>query len=662
MDSKTAVPAFRMTTPARATTVAKQLKKILAEMDRPTVLGHCRETVARMYGYADWRDLNRSIGGEASPDDAGVGPAERQERHAHQRSVLEALGLKPQAAENLRIRLSPTGRTEADVIRGKPVEIDQTVQYHPERFLDAVEQVARLKFEMSLYAQGNRPGSLPRDFVADNCPNYRLDILLEDVREWARRSKVLPLDTFGLEASRFSGLYGLASAVREAEGRLIDATCVARRLAAEDAAGATYSGEWGPMVTTYVHLGTNALPSPWPDCGIEGCYVRTAEAGVHVDARSMALTFVASPETSDDPDLGIGEEFTDHPNDGLVFGLRHISTVAVGGDDDVIAVRDLADGIVMARPEEAEAWRPFLPAAVNAVWNALKAAREGRLPLKDGVISDVPEELFARLVRARTPDQRRSAVEAIAEQGEIVVEFLGGVARDAVAPGETRTQRVDAPFPAVSKPADWGLGYIRMAEEAAYPSVQLQMARRASAIIPQAEGSMDEYVKTRALVLEENALSDMGRWEEAKTAALRCLDYDEHDGNGMRFRLASLLVLTDDVEGAKALLARYDREDAASLTTDWSRTLLLARFGTQEESRRALAQALRNPASASVRARLLSDERHREAWHDYDMVTQAHHDGNGEAYMVAGMHRDGWKAIPNWRELLQRIDPDLSLH
>lgn len=661
MDSKTAVPAFRMTTPVRAATVAKQLKKILAEMDRPAVLGHCRETVARMYGYADWRELNRSIGDEASPDDAGVGAAEREERHAHQRSVLEALGLEPQTAENLRIRLSPTGRTEADVARGKPAEIERMAQYHPRRFLDAVAEVGRFRFEKSLYAHGHHPGTLPHGFVAENYPRYPLPVLAEDVREWAGRNTILPLDTAGLDPDRFEFLYDLAREVRDGEGRLIDASCVARQLARVDVMGGAYAGEWASMPVTYVHLGTNALPSPWPGCGIEGCYVRVGEVSELQDSRTIECVFVASPETAEDPDLPIEEEFTMHHEDAFVFGMRHITTIAEGGDDGVVALRDLVDGMDPAETDVVEAWRPYMQVAVNAVWNALKAAQEGALPIKDGIAADLPEELFAKLARARTPVQRRKAIQAVAEEGEVVVEFVGGVAPDAVDP-RAKTQLVDAPPPTVPNPTEWALGYLRMANDASYPEVQLRMARRASAIIPQPEGAMDEYVKTRALVLEENAFSDMERWTEAKAAALRCLAYDERDGNGMRFRLASLLVLTDDAEGARDLLARYDREDAAGPTSDWSRAMLLVKFGTEEEGRLALAKAMRDPEGVSIRARLLGGDGHRERWHDHGMVEYVQREGAGESYVVAGMHRDGWKAIPNWRELLQRFVPGSRLH
>lgn len=634
-----AVAPFRMGCLKRAETVAKDLKRILVEVRHPLVLGKCREATARMYGYSDWRSLTTSLGGAASPDDADVSLEMQALRHEAQTAVLEGLGLPRAVAETVRARLSPTGRGREDTQILRPVSLDLTEQYHPCRLQAAVESVVRNS--RGAAASG---GLIP---------------IFDEVDAWAQDTALLPLDAMALQGDRFEDLYDQARAILEGEGRILDASMVSADLASMDIGDTYYSGEWKDLPTTYVHFGTNAFPSPWPGCGIEGCYITINDPGTHRDDRSIDAFFVVSHETAPDPHLGIGEEFTGGRFDDFVHANRHVLATASGDLDDKNVAQPvrLADVVVGLgdtehQREYVDAWRPYLQAPFAAAWNALRAWAEGTMPTRFGFVSDLPEELFSRMARARTAEQRARIVKEVIAEGEPVIQFLGEVPSTKLG---GPIHEVDYPYPDVADPEAWAAGYLEMAAFAPYPSVRLHLARKALAVLAKTNAGEHVDTKVRASIVEEAALSALGRWPDALAAAWRCLALDGKDGPGMRFRLASLLVRNDDDLEGRELLAWYDTDPVGGSALLWARALLLARFGTPEQANAAVAQAV--VEAPHVRDRLLGGDGHPERWYDlggYNYILDPYGDRARawEAYAVAGMLRDGWTALPDHRSLL----------
>lgn len=633
-----AVDPFKMKCIKRAETVAKDLKKVLVEVQHPHVLGKCRDATARMYGYPDWRSLTDALGDTVSPDDADVDEEARARRHAVQIAVLERLGLKRPVAETVRARLSPTGRGGMDAKILRPVSLSMVEQYHPHRMHEAV-------------------GSVVRNSRGDAASGGLISVF-DEVDDWAQDTALLPLDDMALHGDRFEDLYDHARTILDGEGRILDASTVSAKLALSDIENELYSGEWKPLPTTYIHFGTNAFPSPWPGCGIEGCYVTVVDPGELRDDRAIDVSFVVSPETAPDPGLGMGEEFTGGRFDEFVHANRHLVAGAYGDLDENGVARSVRIADVVAglegteHPEEyVDAWRPYLKAPWAAAWNALRAWIEGTLPTRFGLISDLPEEIFAKMARARTEAQRARVVKEVADVGELAIQFLGEVpSTDLGGP----IPEVDFPYPAVTDPEAWAKGYLEMAF-GVYPSCQLHLAHKATAVL---EGTSPfEHIETKALarIHEEAALSQLGRWPEALGAGRRCLKLDEGDGYGMRYRLAALLVRNEDAEGARELLARYDADCEEGPEHDWSKALLLARFGTQEQAKAAIAKA--TVEAPHVLDRILTGDGYPEFWYVLDMSNYVtdHYGSRArswEAYRIAGMLRDGWAAIHDHRSLL----------
>lgn len=633
-----AVETFRMNSLVRAEAVSKDLKKILTNVQRPMVLGKCREAVARMYGYADWRAMTGSQGGVPSPDDAEAGDDVRSARHDHQVRILMDIGLDRPVAETVRSRLSPTGRGGEDAAAHRPIELDDTAQYHPERLQRSIIAV-------------ERDSDLPED--------GSLLGIFDAVEEWIGTRALLPLDDMALERYRFEGLYDPIREILDGRGRILDASAVAPELAGIALGEGQYAGEWEGMPTTYVHLGTNAFPSPWPGCGIEGCYIKVSEPGLSLDAREIRAIFVVSQEYAPDPQLGIGEDFLGFSYQDFIQANRHIDAYADAEIDEdgkapPVRVADVISGLRETEYEAAyvEAWKPYLAAPFTAAWNALRAWKEGTLPIRYGLLSDMPEDLFANMARARTEKQLERLFKRASDEDGYVVQFLGGVPAE---PTRGPIPEVAFPYPEVADPEEWAAGYLEIATFAEYPSVRLHLARKALAVLAKTDAGKHMDIKARASINEEAALSDLGRWDEALAAARRCLAFDGTDGSGTRFRLASLLIRNDDEAGGRELLAWYETDPVGGSTLLWARALLLARFGTPEQAKTVIAQAVAE--APHVRDRLLGGDGHPERWYDLGMYGFIH-DPYGdrarawEAYAAAGMLRDGWAALPDHRSLI----------
>ena len=625
---------FEMDTDARARSVAKQLRANLSGKGIDLPLGKCRDATARLFGHANWRALTAALGRGRSPDDAHAPDPERAARHQAQREVLIGLGLPPEAAEDLRNALSPTGRTSEDAASSGPVILQHTGQYHPVRLTDVTESLAGgLAARM---ARGLK--AFPSD---DAHLSFGTDAIVETVMELADLVNVLPLDEEGMDHESYAEVHGKAQAIVMGMGTLLDASEQAAALALRDVSDETYTGAWDGMPPVYVHLGTNAFPSPFPHAGIEGCYVEISVPDGYGMCRALDVTFVASPEAV--PGLMFSEAASD-PRDEAYWALRTVTLITdIPEGEESLRLGDLLSSFNGSARSDAhvDLWRPYLAAPLNAAWNAIRAEREGTLPVRDGVVSDVDEDLVRKLARARTPAMRQRAVEAIADEAaEVVVRFLGGVPAWAtemddvsIAPG------VDAD---VDDPFEWAEAYFRLAEDAYMPEARLHFAERAMGILrDQAEGGgPEEYLRYHHL--KELALSRRERWAEALAEAELCVDYDDEGVTHMPARVLALAVLAgDEKAGRKALSSGM-----ADWALAWCTALFQARFGSQRARDRALAKAAGlHPGTAIA---LLSQPAGNER--ETSIL-------DGGETTLAGLHRDAWESIAGYRELIMTAMP-----
>jgi hypothetical protein len=109
-------------TTQHASNVAKGLRRFLAGRDRRLSLIDSKDLAARMYGYADWAELNRSLAGPGSPFDHLVSREEAGARRAQYRDALTAHGIPADIAEEAIDAARPTALPEAfpplDIMRG----------------------------------------------------------------------------------------------------------------------------------------------------------------------------------------------------------------------------------------------------------------------------------------------------------------------------------------------------------------------------------------------------------------------------------------------------------------------------------------------------------------------------------------------------------------
>lgn len=636
---------FMMQSDSRARRAAKDLKSILHSNQIELTLKQCQGAVARMLGHADWPTLMATIGTGHSPDDALVTPEERVARHAVQREVLIRIGLPEARADEVRARLSLTGRSQADMESMPIVFTESTYQYHPQRILDATESMARLRMGLLMRQSGKQVSG--REFSELETPNYSLLSLADDLEKWMDDTTVTPLDEASFHPYMFEFLYADAREVLSETCFIIDASAVAEGLARKDVSEEIHTGKWPDMPLMYVHLGTNAFPSPFPGCGIEGCYVEL-EGGGKSEHGSITVTFIASPELN--PGMSIYEDLSAMPYDGFLMSMRHLRVSVDADEEGRIRLGDILDAENQWEHHDdyAQTWKPYLVAPLNAAWSAIKAERTLSIPVTDGLHSDVDGDLVRKLRRARTPDQRTKAMKAIAEEnGEFLVRFVGGVPAEAT-DIDALPRQIEFPGVPVSNHLHWAYAYMRMADDADYGIGRLSMADRALKMIDLAQ--VDEHeptdlidAKVEALYHKVEALADMGRPSEAMTELLTAIDLNSSDSLGLGFRLPALLAMNGDGKGAASYLKERTKDNLEG-HLQWSRALLAARFSSEEDRKRELAKAV--ALNRHVAVRLLEDQP-RERWRDSELVLEY-----GHAYWIAGLLRDGWKTVPDYKVML----------
>ena len=623
---------FALQTDARPVKAARELKAILTGYGINRTLRTCREVVAGMYGYRDWGDMLANLGQGMSPDDAEADEAERIERRETQVRALRRTGLDGEALESVRERLSVTGRGEADAAEVPIARVQRTIGYHPYRMLDDVEGLQRLRQDM----QGRGLG----------WEGYRSDgmgTLTRIVEDFATAKGAVPLDLLGIDTEAYDNLAGAAYEVMSETMQIVDASVAVATGNLSGVADTPPAGMPDDFSTHYVHLGENAFPSPFPGCGIEGCYLSVDAS--RLETTLVKAVFVVSPELP--PGVDHHNVDLDRPAwQSLMYDARHVACIG-----DIPSGAPLT--AVVENPEFFEdgtfdTWSPYLTSPLLATWHALRAERAGA-GVTDGIPVDLSPTLPRRLARARTPGQRDRVLAEIARDGEALIRFVGGVPLSATDPGETKSGPAAFPDPQVDEPLDWAHAYCCNALEAEAPSAKVMFSDRAIRYLGDVDAtppsSRARGILSRALSTRSDGLVRQGHLDEAAA----CLSDAIARGAGvdlsrLHFRLAAIHVMRGDRKAATEAADRIEDDHFADVDADWAYALVDARFSTGKKARRTVALAGREYPGVLPR---LMDQWPLDAFRWLPAAGNDEHD-----LLLTGLQHDAWRTIEGYETIL----------
>lgn len=219
--------------------------------------------------------------------DLGHGTEEtRLERRAQQRGQIELLGLSPtKALALMRAVRAP---------EGSPDEIVETLVYHPVRFRAALARNPEIGSAWTAHRRSDRRAD--GDAGDDPLAAVLARITREPVSEGLPGDKVLA------GARTAITLEGLATTTSATYGGLIDAEAWLTEPANTGAGmleAAVAPGDLPRNLILYLHFGRDALPSPYPGMGVEGCYVIYANREAGDDCTLMPV--VSTPRDQGTP-------------------------------------------------------------------------------------------------------------------------------------------------------------------------------------------------------------------------------------------------------------------------------------------------------------------------------------------------------------------------
>lgn len=398
---------FAMKSATRARTAAKDLLEILKGLGIKSSLKQAQETVAKMLGYPAWQGLLDGLSDVVDPDDAQATPETVADRRNQQRVALLEAGVPEAMAEGVRAQLGVTARADASNLR-EIGELQLALRYHPHRFDDAVEGKIRFDDEVArLHGKSNL-------FVEDGPEGYFLEIakLYASLENYSARRPVFERDLGLVSAGADDDLIWGCARLVLGNNTITDASEMpADVVVAHLGTRFDFRGMRNEM--HYVHLGPNALPSPYFRGGIEGVYVDPPYFDVSDEEgleRDVQFGLVVSPEyiTS----LHYMDQTTDmfDPYRWVIENSRVAwLSVKIGKDG-------LLGEITALNDEEAYAdFIPFAAPAIDVALTALKKRLEAVPEMIECISVDSTEEEVARFRRARTPEQRKRALAEMAE-------------------------------------------------------------------------------------------------------------------------------------------------------------------------------------------------------------------------------------------------------
>ena len=271
----------------------------------------------------------------------------RAERRREQRARLEILDLSPMTARQILRDLDlPDQPQAADAIVSPHV-------YHPYRLWTFLNQNPGIADAWSRY-------SAEAESIDTISPDNPMVALIKTT-ELTANIALLPGDRTALDRYNVSGLAILAHFACGQIGGIIDAENALGRYAGRAPSLQDFDG-LPASASRYVHFGRDALPSPYPGIGIEGCYV--VRGGLHEICTLLVVPVLSAPRAARTP--------ADHVirDDALQVLLDHGRGFPIRYDQGFRRLEHRSDPIPDDRLEErmiAEAWETYVPAAIEIV-------------------------------------------------------------------------------------------------------------------------------------------------------------------------------------------------------------------------------------------------------------------------------------------------------
>lgn len=278
-------------------------------------------------------------------------PKTRSERRREQRARLEILDLSPMTARQILRDLDlPNQPQAADAIVSPHV-------YHPYRLWSFLTENPGIAEAWSRY-------SAEAESVDTVSPDNPVVALIKTAQVTANLA-LLPGDRTALDRYNVSGLTVLAHFACGQIGGIIDAENALGRYAGREPSLKDFDG-LPASASRYVHFGRDALPSPYPGLGIEGCYIVRGDPGELCTL--LVVPVLSAPRAVRTPPDHVTRD------DALQVLLDHGRGFPVRYDGGFRRMERRSDLIPDDRPDEqmiAEAWDAYLPAAIEIVAGVL---------------------------------------------------------------------------------------------------------------------------------------------------------------------------------------------------------------------------------------------------------------------------------------------------
>jgi hypothetical protein len=409
---------------ARPRAVAKDLVQIAKEQNLKLTVTSAQALSARLFGYQNWHDLQKSIGtdGRLGPEDNELTEAELSARRSTQLQHLRLGGFSETGIEIVLNKLRPTARGQSAGVARALVAYPGEERYHPNRIAD-------VWFRIDEHCE-----NFDRDF--DHYYSEAVDIL----REWARGRDLLVLDRVLCEDVGGATETALESILEDTRKRgwILDASTISDLDASEfgEEILTSVPKDWH-HAALYVHLGKNAFPSPYADVGVEGVYL-----GIDIDEtdRECPRAFnVSAMVVCSEPDYpnrwgygGADRSVGIRMRDNLRNGYTAFYTA---GEDNLAGCIDYS--LSDESTDEDRQWAPFLSAPIYASMNALGRFFAGSLVATDA-IPPTSSTILTKIGRSATESQFGAAV-ANWEGDSFCVRILGTYPELETSPSEFRS-------------------------------------------------------------------------------------------------------------------------------------------------------------------------------------------------------------------------------
>ncbi|MCS4089178.1 hypothetical protein [Rhizobium sp. BK176] len=403
------MPYFLMSD-ARPRAVAKDLVQIAKELGLKLSTTASQAISSQLFGYESWHDLQTRVGSneQPGPEDDELTEHQFSARRLSQLHHLRLGGFPDGKIKMVLDRLRPTARAQRGGTARTLVAYPAAERYHPNR-------VADIWFRIDEHCE-----NFNRDF------DYYYSEAVEILGEWARGRGLLFLDRVLCEDAGGATETALESILEDTRKRgwIIDASSLSDLDTAQfcDEILTCVPNDWH-HAAIYVHLGRNAFPSPYQDCGVEGVYlgidIDETDRGCPQAFNVSAMVVCSEPDYPDRwGDGGTARSVGIRMRDNLRNGYTAFYTK---GEHDLAGC--IEHSLSDKESEEDRQWAPFLSAPIYASMNALGRFFAGSVAVSVAVQSP-SSKIQTKISRSVTETQFEAAV-ANWEGNSFCVRILG---------------------------------------------------------------------------------------------------------------------------------------------------------------------------------------------------------------------------------------------